>query len=144
MLLGIGLALLLDREFVGRGVVRTLLITPFLVMPVAGALLWKTTMFDPVFGIVNFVLSPFGVGQTDWVSEYPVLSVVTALVWQWTPFMMLLVLAGLQSQSRDVLEAASVDGATRWQTFGSITLPHLRRYIELGVLLGTIYVVNGG
>ena len=142
MLLGIGLALLLDREFVGRGVVRTLLITPFLVMPVAGALLWKTTMFDPVFGIVNFVLSPFGVGQTDWVSEYPVLSVVTALVWQWTPFMMLLVLAGLQSQSRDVLEAASVDGATRWQTFGSITLPHLRRYIELGVLLGTIYVVN--
>ena len=142
MLLGIGLALLLDRKFPGRGVVRTLLITPFLVMPVAGALLWKTTMFDPVFGIVNFVLSPFGVGQTDWVSEYPVLSVVTALVWQWTPFMMLLVLAGLQGQSRDVLEAASVDGASGWRTFSSITLPHLRRYIELGVLLGTIYVVN--
>ncbi len=142
MLLGIGLALLLDRRFPGRGVVRTLLITPFLVMPVAGALLWKTTMFDPVFGIVNFVLSPFGAGETDWVSEYPVLSVVAALVWQWTPFMMLLVLAGLQGQSRDVLEAASVDGASGWQTFSSITLPHLRRYIELGVLLGTIYVIN--
>jgi sorbitol/mannitol transport system permease protein len=142
MLLGIGLAVLLDRKFIGQGVVRTLLVTPFLVMPVAGALLWKTTMFDPVFGIVNFVLSPFGIEGIDWVSEFPLTSIVTALVWQWTPFMMLLVLAGLQSQSRDVLEAAQVDGATGWRTFTSVTLPHLRRYIELGVLLGAIYVVN--
>lgn len=142
MLLGIGLAVLLDRRFVGQGVVRTLLVTPFLVMPVAGALLWKTTMFDPVFGIVNFVLSPFGFEGIDWVSEYPLTSIVTALVWQWTPFMMLLVLAGLQSQSRDVVEAAQVDGATGWRTFTSVTLPHLRRYVELGVLLGAIYIVN--
>jgi sorbitol/mannitol transport system permease protein len=142
MLFGIGLAVLLDRRFVGQGVVRTLLVTPFLVMPVAGALLWKTTMFDPVFGIVNFVLSPFGIEGIDWVSEFPLTAIVTALVWQWTPFMMLLVLAGLQSQSRDVLEAAQVDGATGWRTFTSVTLPHLRRYIELGVLLGAIYVVN--
>jgi sorbitol/mannitol transport system permease protein len=142
MLLGIGLAVLLDRPFRGRGVVRTLLITPFLVMPVAGALLWKTTMFDPVFGIINFVLSPFGVEGVDWVSEFPLTAVITALVWQWTPFMMLLILAGLQAQGRDVLEAAQVDGASGWQTFRQITLPHLRRYIELGVLLGAIYVVN--
>jgi sorbitol/mannitol transport system permease protein len=142
MLLGIGLALLLDRRFLGRSVVRTLLITPFLVMPVAGALLWKTTMFDPLFGIINFVLGPFGAGETDWVSSYPIASVVTALVWQWTPFMMLLVLAGLQSQGKDVLEAAQVDGASAWGTFVWVTLPHLRRYIELGVLLGAIYVVN--
>jgi sorbitol/mannitol transport system permease protein len=142
MLLGIGLALLLDRKYVGRGVVRTLLITPFLIMPVAGALLWKTTMFDPLFGIINFVLGPFGAGETDWVSTHPLGSVVTALVWQWTPFMMLLVLAGLQSQGKDVLEAAQVDGAGAWSTFVWVTLPHLRRYIELGVLLGAIYVVN--
>jgi sorbitol/mannitol transport system permease protein len=142
MLLGIGLALLLDRQFVGRGVVRTLLITPFLIMPVAGALLWKTTMFDPLFGIINWVLGPFGAAETDWVSMHPLGAVVTALVWQWTPFMMLLVLAGLQSQGKDVLEAAQVDGAGAWSTFVSVTLPHLRRYIELGVLLGAIYVVN--
>jgi sorbitol/mannitol transport system permease protein len=91
---------------------------------------------------VNFVLSPLGFEGIDWVSEFPLTSIVTALVWQWTPFMMLLVLAGLQSQSRDVLEAAQVDGATGWRTFTSVTLPHLRRYIELGVLLGAIYVVN--
>lgn len=122
--------------------VRTLLITPFLVMPVATALLWKTTMLDPLFGIINFVLSPFGVENVSWVSVHPLGSVIAALVWQWTPFMMLLVLAGLQSQPGDVLEAAQVDGASAWQTFASVTLPHLRRYIELGVLLGAIYVVN--
>jgi len=142
MLIGIGLAVLLDRRFLGQGVVRTLLITPFLVMPVAGALLWKTTMFDPVFGIVNFVLSPLGVNDVDWVSQFPLTSIIIALVWQWTPFMMLLVLSGLQSQSKEVLEAAQVDGASTWHTFTQVTLPHLRRYIELGVLLGAIYVVN--
>ena len=142
MLIGIGLAVLLDRKFLGQGVVRTLLITPFLVMPVAGALLWKTTMLDPVFGIVNFVLSPLGVNNVDWVSQFPLTSIVIALVWQWTPFMMLLVLSGLQSQSKEVLEAAQVDGASTWHTFTQVTLPHLRRYIELGVLLGAIYVVN--
>ncbi|MDF2968684.1 MAG: sugar transporter permease [Nocardioidaceae bacterium] len=142
LLLGLGLAILLDREFLGRGVVRTLLITPFLVMPVAGALLWKTTMFDPVYGIINWVLGPFGAGETDWVSQYPTISIVSALVWQWTPFMMLLLLAGLQSQSKDVLEAAAVDGASTFRTFVSVTLPHMRRFIELSVLLGAIYVVN--
>ncbi|WP_236796821.1 carbohydrate ABC transporter permease [Amycolatopsis sp. GM8] len=138
LLLGLGLALLLDRKFVGRGFVRTLLITPFLILPAAGALLWKTTMFDPTYGLLNFV---FG-GDTDWLSEFPLGSVMTQIIWQWTPFMMLLLLAGLQSQPKDVLEAASVDGAGRWRTFASITLPHLSRYIQLSVLLGAIYIVN--
>jgi len=140
--IGLGLALLLDRPFRGRGVVRTLLITPFLVMPVAGALLWGTTMFDPSFGILNWLLGLVGIGEVDWVSSFPVGSIVTALVWQWTPFMMLLTLAGLQSQGKDVLEAASVDGAGAVRTFVWVTLPHLRRYLELSVLLGAIYVVN--
>ncbi|WP_020421810.1 carbohydrate ABC transporter permease [Amycolatopsis sp. ATCC 39116] len=138
LLLGLGLALLLDRKFLGRGVVRTLLITPFLILPAAGALLWKTTMFDPTYGLLNFV---FG-GETDWLSEFPLASVMAQVVWQWTPFMMLLVLAGLQSQPKDVLEAAQVDGAGRWRTFASITLPHLSRYLQLSVLLGAIYIVN--
>ncbi|APU16601.1 carbohydrate ABC transporter permease [Actinoalloteichus fjordicus] len=142
MLLGIGLAMLLDRPFRGRGVVRTLLITPFLIMPVAGALLWETTIFHPLFGLLNFVLSPFGVDSVAWVSQFPMASIIVALVWQWTPFMMLLVLAGLQSQAKDQLEASATDGATAWQTFRLITIPHLRRYIELGLLLGSIYVVN--
>ncbi len=138
LLLGLGLALLLDREFRGRGVVRTLLITPFLILPAAGALLWKTTMFDPSYGLLNFVLGT----EVDWLSTFPLASVMTQIIWQWTPFMMLLLLAGLQAQSREILEAAQVDGAGRWRIFVSITLPQLSRYIQLAVLLGAIYIVN--
>jgi sorbitol/mannitol transport system permease protein len=142
MVIGVVLALVLDRKFWGRGLIRTLLVTPFLIMPVAGALLWKTTMFDPTYGIVDFVLRPFGIGHFDWVGSFPLGSVMIEMIWQWTPFMMLLVLAGLQSQPKDILEAASVDGARPLQIFRELTLPHLRRYIELGVVLGAIYVVN--
>ncbi|WP_372672117.1 carbohydrate ABC transporter permease [Amycolatopsis kentuckyensis] len=138
LLLGLGLAILLDRKFFGRGVVRTLLITPFLILPAAGALLWKTTVFDPTYGLLHFV---FGT-DVDWLSEFPLASVMAQIVWQWTPFMMLLILAGLQSQSKEVLEAASVDGASRWRTFVSITLPHLSRFLQLATLLGAIYIVN--
>ncbi|WP_408641817.1 carbohydrate ABC transporter permease [Saccharopolyspora oryzae] len=138
MLLGLGLALLLDRQFLGRSVVRTLLITPFLILPAAGALLWKTTMFDPTYGLLNFV---FGT-EVDWLSEFPLASVMAQIIWQWTPFMMLLILAGLQGQSKEVLEAAAVDGAGRWRTFASITLPQLGRYLQLAALLGAIYIVN--
>ncbi|MEU1981014.1 sugar ABC transporter permease [Nocardia sp. NPDC019395] len=142
VILGLLLALLLDRKFFGRGIVRTLLITPFLVTPVAAALIWKTTMFDPVFGLVNFVLQPFGVGEIDWISRFPLPAVMVNLVWQWTPFMMLLILAGLQSMPRDTVEAARVDGAGSFAIFRELTLPHLRRFIELGAVLGAIYLVN--
>lgn len=142
MLLGIGLALLLDRKFIGQGLVRTMLITPFLIMPVVTGILWSISMFNPTYGLVNWFTSLFGLHAVAWTSQYPFLSVLIALIWQWTPFMMLLVLAGLQSQPKDVLEAAQVDGASTLNTFFYITLPHLRRYIELGILLGAIYVVN--
>ncbi|SFM73521.1 carbohydrate ABC transporter membrane protein 1, CUT1 family [Pseudonocardia ammonioxydans] len=142
MILGLAIALLLNRAFVGRGIVRTLIITPFLITPVAGALLWKTVMFDPTYGLVNFVLGPFGADQTDWISTFPRAAVIVALVWQWTPFMMLLILAGLGSQPAEVLEAARMDGANGFAVFREVTLPHLRRFIELGVVLGAIYLVN--
>ncbi len=142
MVLGLLIALLLNRAFVGRGIVRTLIITPFLITPVAGALLWKSVLFDPTYGLVNFLLSPFGAGQTDWVSTFPRAAVIVALVWQWTPFMMLLILAGLGSQPQEVLEAARMDGATGFAVFREVTLPHLQRFIELGVVLGAIYLVN--
>jgi polyol transport system permease protein len=142
LVLGIALAVLLDKAFPGRSIVRTLLITPFLVMPAAGALLWKTSFYSPVFGLINWALSPFGVGNVDWVSTFPMTSIVIVLTWQWTPFMMLILLAGLQSQSPDILEAARVDGANAWQTFWMITLPHLRQFIDLSVLLATIFIVQ--
>ena len=142
MILGVAFAVLLDRKFLGRGVVRTLIITPFLVMPAAAALVWASPMLDPNFGLMNYLLEPFGVHHVAWLSQYPLVSVIAVMVWQWTPFMTLIVLAGLQSQPADTLEAAKVDGAGALATFRELTLPHLRPYIELGILLGSIYLVN--
>jgi sorbitol/mannitol transport system permease protein len=142
VLVGLVCALLVDRKFLGRGVVRTLLIAPFLVMPAAAALLWKTTMLHPVFGIINWVLGPLGVGDVDWASKYPLLTIIGVETWHWAPFMMLILLGGLQSQDRSVLEAARVDGASALQSFRYLTMPHLRQYVELGVVLGSIYIVQ--
>lgn len=139
---GLLLALLLDRAFLGRGIVRTLLITPFLVTPVAAALIWKTTILDPNNGILNWTLSLVGIDRVDWIGRFPLAMVMVMLIWQWTPFMMLLILAGLQSMPRDILEAGRVDGAGAFQLFRELTLPHLRRFIELGVVLGAIFLVN--
>lgn len=142
VVLGTLIALLLDRKFFGQGFVRTLLITPFLVMPVVAGLVWTTQMFNSLFGVLNWVLANVGLERIPFVSEAPLGSIVVVLVWQWTPFMMLIVLAGLQGQPTDVLEAARVDGARPFAIFTQITLPHLRPFLELGVLLGSIYLIQ--
>lgn len=142
LLVGLGLAVLLDRKFPGQGIVRTLLITPFLIMPVVAGNIWKTQMFNATFGIINNVLEAIGFGSVEFVSRFPLMSVVVVLVWQWSPFMMLIMLAGLQGQDASVLEAARVDGATTQSIFFQITLPQLRPYIELSVLLGSIYLIQ--
>lgn len=149
LLLGLGLALLLDRSFRGRGIVRTLLITPFLVVPVASALLWKHALYNASYGLLNGTLTwiwrLFGSDnppQPDWMTDSPLAAVEMSLIWQWTPFMMLILLAGLQSRPTDAIEAARMDGASPFDIFRYLTLPHLRRYLELAALLGTIYVVQ--
>ena len=149
LVLGLVIALLLDRKFVGRGAVRTMMITPFLVVPVAAALLWKHALFNPEYGLINgtltWVWSLFGSAsapQPDVISSVPLISVEVALIWQWTPFMMLILLAGLQSAPRDVIEAARIDGASAWDVFRYMTFPHLRQYLELGALLGSVYIVQ--
>jgi sorbitol/mannitol transport system permease protein len=144
LVLGLVIALLLDRKFRGRGIVRTMMITPFLIVPVAAALLWKHALYNPEYGLLNGALTwVFGddAPQPDWISNNPLIAIIAALVWQWTPFMMLILLAGLQSRPLDVVEAARIDGASSWQIFTYMTLPHLRQYIELSGLLGAIYVV---
>jgi sorbitol/mannitol transport system permease protein len=149
LVLGLGIALLLDRKFLGRGAVRTMLIAPFLVVPVAAALVWKHALYNPEYGLFNGLLTTvwswFGSDnppQPDWISQMPLGAIIASLVWQWTPFMMLILLAGLQSRPLDVVEAARMDGASGWQIFRYMTLPHLRQYLELGALLGSIYVVQ--
>jgi sorbitol/mannitol transport system permease protein len=142
LVIGTLLAVLLDRTFFGRGFVRTLLITPFLIMPVVAGLIWKNQMLSGAYGVVNWVIERLGGDSIEFVSRYPRFSIIVVLVWQWTPFMMLIMLAGLQSQPSDVLEAAKVDGATAFGTFRQLTLSHLRPYMELGALLGTVYLIQ--
>jgi sorbitol/mannitol transport system permease protein len=142
LVLGTALAVLLDRKFFGRGIVRTLLITPFLITPVVIGLIWKNQMFHGVYGVINWVIEKLGGTPVEFVSQNPTLSIAITLVWQWTPFMMLIMLAGLQSMPTDVVEAAKVDGAGPFGIFRQLTLSHLRPYMELGVLLGSIYLIQ--
>jgi sorbitol/mannitol transport system permease protein len=149
LVIGLGLALLLDKKFIGRGLARTLLIAPFLVVPVAAALIWKHAILNPTYGLINgtltWIWSLFGSDtppQPDFLSQAPLMAVIVSLVWQWTPFMMLILLAGLQSRPMDTVEAAQMDGASPWHIFRHLTLPHLRQYLELGGLLGAIYIVQ--
>src|SRR4029077_2009320 len=142
VVLGIGVAMLLNSDVIGKGLMRTLMIAPFLIMPTAAALVWKDTLLNPLFGLVPYLLTPFGLGRVDWVNRFPMATVVAVEVWRWTPFMMLIILAGLQSQNPEVLEAARVDGANSFQTFRRITLPLVRPFVELGALLGSLFVVQ--
>jgi sorbitol/mannitol transport system permease protein len=142
LVLGTAFALLLDRKFFGRGFVRTMLITPFLLVPVVVGLIWKDQMFHGLYGVINWVVEKLGGTPVEFVSQHPTWSIGITLVWQWTPFMMLIMLAGLQSQPGDVLEAAKVDGATPFAIFRQLTVSHLRPYMELGILLGTVYLIQ--
>src|SRR3982075_4716112 len=142
VVLGLAVATLLNSEVFGKGFMRTLMIAPFLIMPTAGALIWKDTLLNPLFGLLPYFLSPFGLSRVDWVNQFPMVTVVMVEVWRWTPFMMLIILAGLQSQNPEVLEAARVDGANALQQFRRITLPLVRPFIELGALLGSLFVVQ--
>jgi sorbitol/mannitol transport system permease protein len=145
VLLGLGIALLLDHKFFGRGAVRTMMIAPFLIVPIAAAVFWGNGMLQTGFGLVDGLLGELGVKNAQNISfltTHPKLSIEIELIWQWTPFMMLILLAGLQSRDSEIMEAARVDGANAWQMFRAITLPHMRRYIELGATLGTIFIVQ--
>jgi sorbitol/mannitol transport system permease protein len=142
LVLGLAFALLLHRPFPLRGLVRSLMIAPFFVMPTVTAVVWKNLLLNPVFGLFNWLTTSVGLARTDWLGVAPKFSIIGIAVWEWTPFMMLILLAGLQGLSEEVREAASLDGATGIAEFFFITLPLLGRYIQLSVLLGTIYVLQ--
>ncbi|MHB1627167.1 MAG: carbohydrate ABC transporter permease [Bacilli bacterium] len=142
ILVGLPLALLMDLDIPGKQVLRLLMITPFFVMSAVNAVLWKDLMFDPNFGLVDWLLKLIGIGPIDFMTNYPRQSIIFMTVWQWSPFMMLITLAGLQSLPIESLEAARVDGATKWKEFVHIMLPHLRKYLEIELFLGIIMQIQ--
>lgn len=140
LILGTVLALLLNRRFMGRSIVRTMIFCAFLVPPTAAALIWKSTLLHPSNGLLGFLLSPFGGVGVDWINTWPMGVVIAVTAWQWTPFAMLIVLSGLQNVDQSAREAAMMDGAGPIRIFGSLTLPHLRPHLEVSALLGAIFV----
>lgn len=140
--LGLGFALLLNRPFVGRALARTLFISPFLMMPVAAAVLWKNIMLDPSFGFVSYYLRFLGIQNFYALEAFPMFTVISIVSWQWTPFVMLILLAGLQSLPESNLEAAKIDGASGFSMFRHIIFPHLTRFVEIALLLETIFILS--
>lgn len=140
--LGLTFALLLHRPFFGQTLARTMFISPFLVMPVAAAVLWKNILLDPSFGLSAYFFRLFGAASVPLIERYPMPSVIAVVAWQWTPFVMLILLAGLQSLPESTIEAARLDGASGVTMFRYILLPHLKRFIEIALLLETIFVLN--
>jgi multiple sugar transport system permease protein len=154
LVLGLAVALLLQRPFRGRALVRTVILLPLLATPVAIGLAWLL-MLNPSVGVVNGLLGNLGIPPQPWLSStssaLPTLMLID--VWQWTPMMTLLCLAGLATLPAETYEAAAVDGASAWQRFRSITLPLLGPTMTAAVLLrsidalktfDTIYAMTGG
>lgn len=142
LIFGMALALLVNRQFIGRGFARTLLITPFLIMPTVSAVMWKNMLLNPAYGLISTLLVSLGGPRISWLGDFPMMSLIVIVTWQWMPFMMLILLAGLQSVDNEWYEAAQIDGAGAGNIFLHITLPHLTRYIEIAVLLETLFVLN--
>jgi len=142
LVLGLGFALLLNRRFPLRGVARALMIAPFFVMPTVNAVVQKNLFLNPIFGLANWVTTSVGLHRVDWLAVHPKLAIISMASWQWAPFMMLILLAGLQGIPDEIREAARVDGAGPIAEFRRITLPLLGPYVELAVLLGLIYILQ--
>jgi len=156
LLLGLGIALLLSRATRGRPIITALLAIPAMVSPVMAAMAWRM-MFGVKFGAINNLGRQFGLLDVyfDWFATpwLSIVSVVLVEVWHNTPFMMLVLLAGIQSIPQELYEAARADGASPWQRFWSITLPLLKftmvvgvmiRLIDLTKLFGLIFVLTYG
>lgn len=137
MFIGVGLALLLDRNIRGMSVLRTLFILPMMIAPVVVGLMWRY-MYHPTIGIFNRTLEAVGLEKVDWLGQNALLSVILADIWQWTPFIFILSLAALQSLPSSVIEAARIDGATPLQLIRFIKLPMMLPILIVTALLRLI------
>ena len=161
VVLGLAIAMLVNRSFPGRGIVRVLLISPFFVMPAVNAVLWINMILDPVLGLQGIAVA--GINETlTGLREFPVLgaffslwpeidpisfratqtsayAVIIMVTWQWTPFAVLIFMTSLQSEDLQQKEAAILDGANAWSQFRNLTLPHLGRPIAIVVMIQAIF-----
>ena len=152
--LGFGIAYLISRRTRGRGVLTTLFLVPMMLSPVVVGLFWKF-MLDAQFGVINSMLGSLGLGQVEWLTRQrtALFSLIVVDTWQWTPFIMLIALAGLTAVPKYLYEAASIDRASEWFRFRHITLPMvwpllliavMFRAIEAFRLFDLVYILTSG
>jgi sorbitol/mannitol transport system permease protein len=139
---GIMLALLVDAPFPGRNIVRILLISPFFVIPTVNALLWKHMMMNPIYGVLAQVWKFFGATPVDWLTNWPLWSVILIVTWQWLPFATLIFITALQSMDREQLEASRMDGANYLQQLRYLYIPHLGRSMAVVVMIEMIFLLS--
>jgi sorbitol/mannitol transport system permease protein len=161
VILGLLIAVLINRTFLGRGIVRVLLISPFFVMPAVNAVLWINMILDPVLGLNGLAVSGLNelvAGLRDfpviggffamWPELHPIsfratqtsaYAVIMMVAWQWTPFAVLIFMTSLQSEDESQKEAAMLDGASAWSQFINLTVPHLARPIAIVVMIQSIF-----
>lgn len=137
--IGVMLALLMNKHFVGKGIVKTLFLLPMVATPVAVGLVW-VLIYEPNIGVANEFLKAFGIAPQEWLASSKLVmpSLIFIDVWEWTPMIALIVLAGLTSLPKDPFEAATIDGANTFQVFWNITLPLLKPTLYSAVLLRMI------
>ncbi|WP_298214564.1 sugar ABC transporter permease [Acidovorax sp.] len=139
LVLGTYVALLLHGSKKLSGIVRTLMISPFVLPPVVVGMMWLVVL-DPSIGAANYILQSVGLPRSDWLASPTWVIATVAMIdtWQWTPYVALIVLGGLQSLPTNVYEAAQIDGATRWKTFWRITLPLLMPTLVTAAILRSV------
>lgn len=140
---GLALATLLNRKLPARGVYRTLLLMPWALPQYVSAFAWRW-IFNSRYGILNLLLARLGLEPIPWLANpnWAMFSVIVANIWLGVPFMMVVMLGGLQGINPELYDAGAVDGAGRWQNFKHVTLPLLKPVITVAVLLGTIWTFN--
>jgi sorbitol/mannitol transport system permease protein len=139
---GLLLAMLLDQPMFGQGIVRILVISPFFVMPPVAALIWKNMIMHPGYGVLADINRALGLSPVDWFAQYPLLSIIIIVAWQWLPFATLILLTALQSLDGEQQEAAEMDGARFMDKFIYLTMPHLARAITVVILIQTIFLLG--
>jgi sorbitol/mannitol transport system permease protein len=139
---GILVALLMDQPVFGQNVLRLMVIAPFFVMPTVSALVWKNLLMNPDSGLFAWIARLFGFQPVVWFTNYPMLSVILVVSWEWLPFASLILLTALQSLDEEQKEAAQLDGAGALSYFFYIVLPHIARAITVVILIETIFLLS--
>jgi sorbitol/mannitol transport system permease protein len=139
---GVLLAVLYDQDFYGKNIAMLLVIAPFFVMPTVSALIWKNMIMHPVNGLISLFLQQFGLPPVDWFADFPMLSIIIIVSWEWVPFAFLILVTALKSLDQEQKEAASIDGAGALKQFWYITLPHLEKAIGVVVMIETIFLLS--